>query len=62
MESTYCPCCGDEMKAIMVACWTCYNLSDGLQPGTHEGFIAPLTAEKIASWDAARYARIMLDA
>ena len=46
------------MEKILVACWTCYRLSNRLQPGKHPAFLSDLTRETIAAWDEARDARM----
>jgi len=56
--TTMCPCCGDDMTAGLVTCWTCYRESDRLTPGTYvtNGETWTLTAEAVARYEAQRVA------
>ncbi len=61
-----CPCCGDPMHAYRVVCVDCYSWTAALIPGQYydatDRARADISATLIATWTAARDARIAVTA
>ena len=58
-DTVGCPCCGDPMSPANVVCWTCYRLTNRLQPGTYPdvGGTFEITEADVARYDALRARR-----